>query len=145
MIRPHLDYIDYVVDSSSKENISKLDRLQNKAIRRIEYCVNVEHRKDIDLLHHDYNIEKLPLRRKRNLVKIIYRESNDIQNINQDRPSMELRSTTKVKMKQKFTSLTKIQTSPLYRGIKLWDTLPTNLQKEKDFITFKAEIMKLEL
>ena len=145
MIRPHLDYIDYVIDSSSKENISKLDRLQNKAIRRIEYCVNADHRKDIDLLHREYNIEKLPLRRKRNLVKIIYRESKDIQNINHDRPSIELRSTTKVKMKQKFTSLTKIQSSPLYRGIKLWDTLPTNLQKEKDFITFKAEIMKLEL
>ena len=34
---------------------------------------------------------------------------------------------------------------PLYRGLKLWDTLPTDLQKEKDYYIFKAETMKLEL
>ena len=72
MIQPHLDYIDYryVIDSSSKENISNLDKLQNKAIRRIEYCIDREYRKDIDLLHVEYNIEKLSLRRKRKLVKL---------------------------------------------------------------------------
>ena len=47
---------------------------------------------------------------------------------------MQLGSTTKVKMKQKFTSLTKIHMSPLYRGTKLWDILPTILQKEKKTI-----------
>ena len=33
MIRPHLDYIDFVVDSGTADRIKKLDRLQNKAIR----------------------------------------------------------------------------------------------------------------
>ena len=33
MIRPHLDYIDFVVDSRTPERISKLDRLQEKALR----------------------------------------------------------------------------------------------------------------
>ena len=51
MIRPHLDNVDYVIDFSSNENIVKLDKLQNKAIRRIEYCIKKEHRKDIDELH----------------------------------------------------------------------------------------------
>ena len=45
MNRPHLDYIDYVIDSSSKDNISNLDKLQNKAIRCIEYCIDRECRK----------------------------------------------------------------------------------------------------
>ena len=144
MIRPHLDYIDYVIDSSSKENISNLDKLQNKAIRGIEYCIDRECRKNIDLLHVEYNIEKLSLRRKRNLVKLMYRESREEKNINCTRLSMELRSTTKVKMTQKFTSLTKVQRSPLYRGIKLWDLLPTVLQNEKDYVKFKKEIIKLE-
>ena len=58
-----------MVESSSADRVRKLDLLQNKAIRRIEYCVNQIHRKDIDLLHEEYNIEKLSLRRKRTLVK----------------------------------------------------------------------------
>ena len=41
MIRPHLDYIDFVVDSGSSDRVQKLDRLQKKALRRIEYCKNI--------------------------------------------------------------------------------------------------------
>ena len=92
MIRPHLDYIDYVIDSSTCERIEKLDKLQNKAIRRIEYCTIIENRKSIDDLCLEYNIEKLPVRRKRNLIKIMYKESKDTNNINYRRPQMELRS-----------------------------------------------------
>ena len=40
MIRPHLDYIDFIIDSSSADRIQKLDNLQKKAVRRIEYCPN---------------------------------------------------------------------------------------------------------
>ena len=39
MIRPHLDYIDFVIDSSSADRVKRLDILQNKALRRIEYCI----------------------------------------------------------------------------------------------------------
>ena len=38
MIRPHLDYIDFTIDSGSADRIQKLDNLQKKAVRRIEYC-----------------------------------------------------------------------------------------------------------
>ena len=94
MIRPHLDYIDHVIDSSSKENITKLDKLQNKAIRRIKYCINKDQRKDIDVLHCEYDIGKLFVRRNR-ILAIMYRESKNVHNINQERPSMELRSMIK--------------------------------------------------
>ena len=39
MIRPHMDHIDFIVVSSASNRILKLDGLQSKAIRRIEYCV----------------------------------------------------------------------------------------------------------
>ena len=52
MIRPHLDYTDFVV-----------------ALPRIEYCINPDDRQDTDVLMVKYNIEELRLRRKRNLVK----------------------------------------------------------------------------
>ena len=59
MIRPHLDYIDYVIDSGSADRIQKLDNLQNKAIRRIEYCMNTENRQDKKSLSDKYKIESL--------------------------------------------------------------------------------------
>ena len=55
MIRPHLDYIDYVIDSSTSERIEKRNNLQNKTIQQIEYCANKEKRKNINDLHVEYD------------------------------------------------------------------------------------------
>ena len=136
MIRPHLDYIDFVVESGSANHIQKLDTLQKKALRRIEYCMNVENRQDKKALQGKY----LKLRRKRNLVKIIHTLSADSENLKTVSAVRELRSTTKVKMKNDFTSKTKVFNSPLYRGIRLWDSLPSNLQKEENKYVFKRKI-----
>ena len=141
MIRPHLDYIDFVVESGSADRIQKLDRLQKKAIRRIEYCMVPEKRQKSDLLLEKYKIECLHLRRKRNLVKIMYSQSSCSQNLKVDRVKINLRSKKKIHMKKDFTSKTKILNSPLYRGIKLWDSLPGVLQKEKDFRSFKKRLL----
>ena len=44
-------------------------------------------------------------------------------------------------MKKDFTSKTKILNSPLYRGIRFWDSLPRDMQKEKDFRAFKKRLL----
>ena len=131
MIRPHLDYIDFVVESGSADRIRRLDNLQKKAIRRIEYCINVE----IGRIKMCYK-----LRRKRNLVQIIHTLSTDNDNLKTVSTVRELRSTTKVKMKNDFTSKTKVFNSPLYRGIRLWDSLPSSIQKEENKYAFKRKI-----
>ena len=140
MIRPHLDYIDFVVESGSADRIRRLDNLQKKAIRRIEYCINVESRQDKKVLQDKYKIEDLALRRKRNLVQIIHTLSTDKDNLKTISTVRELRSTTKVKMKNDFTSKTKVFNSPLYRGIRLWDSLPSSIQKEENKYAFKRKI-----
>ena len=99
----------------------------------------------MDELHKKYNIEKLSTQRKRNLLKIMYKESRDTDNINYRRPQMELRSQSKVKMKSNFTAITKVYMSPLYRGLRLWDTLPTDLQNEKGHVKFKKRITHINL
>ena len=124
MIRPHLDYIDFVIDSGSADRIKKLDNLQKKAIRRIEYC----------------NDRNLRLRRKRNLVKIMYSQSKIALNLKDCTAKMKQRSANKVKLKNDFTSKTRIYNSPLYRGMGLWDSLPSDLQNEKDKYVFKKKI-----
>ena len=140
MIRPHLDYIDFVVDSGSADRIKRLDTLQKKALRRIEYCINVENRQDKDVLQDKYKIEDLKLRRKRNLLKIMHTLSSDSENLKTVSIERDHRSTTKVKLKNDFTSKTKVFNSPLYRGIRLWDSLPSNVQKERNKYIFKHRI-----
>ena len=140
MIRPHLDYIDFVVESGSADRIQKIENLQKKAIRRIEYCTIPENRKDLDVLLEKYKIESLKLRRKRNLVKIMYSQSSCSKNLKPDTVKINLRSKKKIHIKKDFTSKTKILNSPYYRGIKLWDSLPSDMQKEKDFRAFKKRL-----
>ena len=84
MIRSHLDYIDFVVESGLGDRIQKLDNLQKKATRRIEYCMVPENRWDINLLYEKYNIESLRLRHKRNLAKIRYSQSTKVKNFKID-------------------------------------------------------------
>ena len=54
----------FFVESGTKVNIDKLDRLQVRAIRCIEYCLDVGKRKDISELYYRYNLEPLADRRK---------------------------------------------------------------------------------
>ena len=125
MIRSHLDYIDFVVESGSADRIDNLQKKSNT-----QYCMVPENRRDINLLYEKYNIESLRLRHKRNLAKIRYSQSTKVQNLKIDT----------VKMKNDFTTKTRVFVSPLYRGLRLWDSLPTDLQKEKESRAFKKKI-----
>ena len=58
----------------------------------------------------------LSVRRNRNLAKMMDRESKNENNIQIARPQMDLRSTAKVRMKQKFTTLTNRLRQPRKSG-----------------------------
>ena len=49
MIRPCLEYINFIIESSTKEKVHNSDRLQHKALRRIEYCNNPGEREIYDI------------------------------------------------------------------------------------------------
>ena len=140
MIRPHMDYIDFVIDSSSADRVKKLDTLQKKALRRIEYCMVKENRQDYLQLQEKHNIEDLKLRQKRNLLKIIHARSSTLKSVDTETPRIELRSNVKVKIKTVFTAKTRVFKSPLYRGARLWNSLPIDLQMEKDKYIFKKKM-----
>ena len=58
-------------------------------------------------------------------------------------PRIELCSNVKVKIKMDFTAKTRVFDSPLYRGSRLWNLLPVDLQKEKDKYIFKKKMRTL--
>ena len=61
------------------------------------------------------------------------------------RPQRVLRSTANVKLKHRFTRLTKIQQSPYYGGLELWDKLPNELQSIDTRLSFKQKIKGYKL
>ena len=120
--------------------MQRVDALQHKALRRIEYCKNPQERASYDALQRKYNIEELNVRRKRSLLRLMYissKYSNDIKRVTHD---TNLHSTKKVKMKDGFSGLTKLHRSPYYRGLRLWEALPESAQKAENNIIFKKEI-----
>ena len=116
MIRPYLEYVDFIIESSTKEKVLKVDALQHKALRRIEYCRTPEEKETYEVLERKFKIEKLEIRRKRSLLRLMYISSKDSTNIKMITHNKNLRSTKKVKMKEDFSGLTKLHQSPYYRG-----------------------------
>ena len=50
MIRPYMDYGDFIIDSAHVSKIDRLDRIQDRIIRLIEYSPSKENREDINVL-----------------------------------------------------------------------------------------------
>ena len=55
-------------------------------------------------------------------------------------PDRNLRSASNIKLKHKFTRLSKIQKSPYYRGLELWDKLPADIQNVDSAQMFKNKM-----
>ena len=141
MIRPHLEYVDFIIESGSKALVSKLDRLQERAIRRIEYCKKkTESRKEYSVLQQEYNIECLSMRRNYNLLGYMYHQSKDEINIVSSKCDRILRSKRKRMLKYNFSKLTKLHNSPFYRGVKAWNRLPREIQGCKTKMAFRKMI-----
>ena len=145
MIRLYLEYVDFVIECSTKEKVERIDKLQDKAIRRIEFCNNTEDRESYEVLERSYKMEKLCVRRKRSLLRVMYIASKNTDNIEHVTRNINLPSSKKVQLKNNFSSLTKLHNSPYFRGLKLWDSLPENDQKAENTQIFKSEVKKLLL
>ena len=140
MIRLYMDYGDFIIDLTLSKKVEKLERIQDRIIRLVEYCPVKENRENINVLFTTYNIESLKSGRKRNLLKIMYDQSQNVDNIQTGTCDIKLHSSKKVKMKSSFTKLTKVRKSPMYRGLELWNQLPDELRTEPSKIKFKNEI-----
>ena len=140
MILPHFDYVDFIADSATMECTDKLERLHKRAIRKIEFCQDYTQKGQYDAILKSFDLTSLYQRRAEHLLTFIYKFKGDIVRIDPQKPKIELRSKNKVKLKSKFTSNTKVQNSPLYRGIFLWDQLPDTTQTAPTLSQFKNKV-----
>ena len=128
MILPILDYMSILVDSSVKSKVKKLQPLQNRAIRTIEKRSGYISAMEMNELHSKLNLKMLNERRKIFMLKLMYKLSRDIDNVNLYRPERILRTAPKVKIKLEFTDKERVKRSPYYVGNQLWDQLDITTQ-----------------
>ena len=70
LVRPHLEYCDFLVDSSLKRHVAKYDKFQKRALRTIHY--SCAERKTFAQTMEIYEIEDLYERRKEHLLMQMY-------------------------------------------------------------------------
>ena len=90
-----------------------------------------------------YGLDDLGIRRKRHHLAVMFRHSKMTDHLDKTRPEFILRNSNKLKFKIKTTQLTKVQNSPYYRGVSLWDHLPEDVQKATTKVKFKNHLAKL--
>ena len=114
------------MDSCNKQKTEKLERIQKRAVKIIDQARHKD--SSYKELLAMYNIEDLVMRRKKHHLSVMFRQARDDNNLDTRRPDTDLRSNRKIRFRNKVTQLTKIQKSPYYRGVTLWDRIPVEVQ-----------------
>ena len=86
-----------------------------------------ENRKDIDVLQGIYNIVNPETQTYKKPCKNKYSQSSEGGGGQEN--TANIMQFNKVKKNNDFTSKTRVYNSPLYRRLRLWESLPTDLQK----------------
>ena len=120
LVRPHLEYCDFLIDSSLKKHIDKFDKVQKHALRIINYGRGAD--KTYEDTMRKYDVEKLYNRRKEHLLMNMFAHKNNPEFEDMNRPDMLLRNHNGTKFKIRATRNQKVYKSLLQ--VKLWEQLP---------------------
>ena len=142
MILPLLDYADFIIECGRKVKIDKLERLQERALKFVNN--GLYGYENISELYAVFNVQTLALRYREHICCFMYRQSKIDGNIEYRRPSINLRSNGKVKFKAKRRRKYELYLkSPKVRGVKLWEMLPLDVQRETTKVKFKKLIKEI--
>ena len=142
MILPILEYGDIFFSSLSSTTLNKLQVIQNRSLRMAIDCRRALSTKD---LHKEAKLDKLKVRRKRHTLQFLFHEKADTKLLTR-RPSGRItRSAGKIMFKLKKTNTEKHKASLHYDGLKMWNALPSVLQKLDDPTCFKHRIKSLKV
>ena len=140
-ILPLVEYADIMVESGPTDKITRLQTLQDRALRIID---NKEHQNlDVDELSVHYRILPLKLCRSEHLGSVMYRLSKNNSMLEYTRPRVHLRNHNKIKFKVHKRIYEKYLKSPLSRGITVWDRIPESIQRSTTKVKFKNGIQPI--
>ena len=143
LARPHLEYCDFLIDSSLKKHIDKFDTVQKRALRTVNYGQAV--RRTYTETMREYDIQPLRGRRKEHLIMIMFAQKNNKEYVDMARPDRLLRNHDGTQFKIQVTRNQKVYKSPYYRGVQLWERLPNVTRTLHEKKEFKSNIKGIEL
>ena len=135
MIAPILDYGDIIYMGGLSANLSKLQRLQNRALR---ICLNIHHYLPTILLHQQTKVPNLVTRRSSNLKKYMFKQKENEELV--QIPVVNTRLHDAITFKTVRPKIEKYKKNPLYRGALLWNSLSSNVRNIEDYPEFKRYI-----
>ena len=142
---PILDYMCILVNSSTQCKMKKLQPLQNRAIRIVEKRTGYVSTPDMNNSHVKLNLKMLNDRRKMFMLKLMFKLSKDVENVNTYRPERILRTAPKVKMKIEFTDKERVRRSLYYMCNQLWDKLDSEVQCSGNVFEFANRLRAIDL
>ena len=89
LVRPHLEYCDFLIDSSLKKHIEKFDRVKKRALRTINYGQKMHKTYAETML--EYAVQHLHVRRKEHLIMNMFSQRNNPEYVDTNRPDRLLR------------------------------------------------------
>lgn len=146
IIQPHFDYCATVLMCANNEDVEKLQKLQNKALRIILKC---KRRTSVMEMFHRLNIWKIKTIQQSILIitlKLVFKLRNNMtpeylssrSKLNNQVHSRELRNANDFRL-PKYTK-SRSQKMVLYNGLKWFNNLPDHIKNEKDWTAFKRKI-----
>ena len=136
-VMPYFDYGDILYMGTHKETTTKLQRLQNRALK---ICTLVEPRYATDRLHFETKISMLEQRRTAHLRNFMFKRKDNIDYV--DMRETGTRQRDAIIMKTIKANLKVFENSVYYKGAKEWNDLPINVRKSASYESFKASQKK---
>ena len=135
LVRPHLEYCDFLVDSCLKKHCEKFNKVQKRALRIINYGRGAQNTYE----------DTMCSRRKEHLLMNMFAQKDDTEYVDVIRPDMQLRNHNGTKFKIKATRNQRVFKIPYYRGVQSWEQLPNAIQTLHVKKEFKKHIKDMVL
>ena len=132
MLLPYFDYGDILYTFSSKNELDKLERLQERCIN---ICTKTYGRDNINRIRADIKLPKLEKRRDCHLNNFMYKKTDNIEIVEENEILTRSKSCKKFVINK--PNLETYKRSIVYSGAKFWNNLPVKTKNVDVFEIFK--------
>ena len=139
MIMSLFDYACFAYEGCNKDNLLKLQRLQNRGLG-ICFRKNRGVKTNVDDMHTSSGVPKLERRRQELLLSLMYKNSHEAKWVDERPRARVTRSINKIRFTTQRHNSALYTKSPLYRGCVLWDRLGDWYQNSESRFKFKKRI-----
>ena len=134
-ILPLYDNADFLIESGPIYRVNRLDNLHEKVVN-IKDNSRTKHATFV-VLSSMYHLNELIERRRHHHAALMYGKSKLVRELDLRRPCIFLHSHDKIKFKKKRRNYATILKCSMYRGVKLWNHIPVEIQRSTTKSKFK--------